>query len=84
MVFVVVAAVRRFLIRLSSDGEASDWGFSIGFGLDLFLFSLVEAISVGSSPFVIGVVFPVVLIPKKCVIRPLGEGIDGIDVLGVM
>ena len=61
----IVVVVRRFLVRVSSEGEASDWEVSIGFCLGLFLCSFVEAIKVVSSPFVFVVVFPVVLIPKK-------------------
>ena len=65
----VVAAVRQVLIKVSSDGEAFDWEFSIGVGLDLFLSSFVEAIRDVSSLFGIVVLFPVVCIPKKYVMR---------------
>ena len=51
MVSSVVAAVRRFLIMGSSDGEASDLEFSKGCGLGLFLCSFVGAIRVVSSHF---------------------------------
>ncbi len=72
----IVVVVRMCLVRVSSEGEASDWEVSIGFCLGLFLCSFVEAIKVVSFPFVFVVVFSVVLIPKKCVIHPLGGGID--------
>ena len=45
----------------------------VGLGLDLFPCSVVSSACV----FVVG-------IPKKCVIRPLGGGTDGFDVLRVV
>ena len=40
----VFAAVRRVIVSISSDEEASDWEFSIVGGLSRFLCSLLEAI----------------------------------------
>ena len=54
--------------------------FSISFGLDRFLCSKVVTIRAVSSLFGSVVLFPEVCIPKKCVIRPLGGGIDGLNV----